>query len=95
MLINAPPFDFGRLKIDQSAETESGRAKIIDALIRMLIREPVHAFQFDRQGAIHKDVDEIFANELALIYDFQWGFDRRRNSTEYQFLRQGALVNFF
>jgi accessory colonization factor AcfC len=59
----------------------------------MLAGKAVHAFQFNSQDAIDKDVDIIFADAMALIHDLQRNFDRRRNSPKHQFLHQRALVD--
>jgi hypothetical protein len=92
---DAAPFDLGALKIDKQRRGEARSLQVIQALRKMLLREPLDALALDHESFLDHDVREVFTDTAALVHHGVGNLALYRKTTRHQLTDHGALIDLF
>jgi hypothetical protein len=90
---NTLPLDFRLLEIDRKADVPPRGPQVVDALRDVLVGETLHAFEFDNQNVLDKNVGRVLADALALIICGKRDLRNSPDATEAEFLKQSPFID--
>lgn len=90
---DAPPLDFGLLKVQEKSEFNTRRFQIVYALGNVLVREPIGTFQFDYELIFNKKVGKIVAYMMPFVDHGKRCLTSRAQSPRKELEKQRPFVN--